>query len=786
LWQTNEVRIFTRYILGEVVSHALIGIAVFTFVIFMRDMARIMELVVRNSAPLPAVLKIFLFTIPTALTVTLPMGVLVGILIGLSRLAADSEVTAMRASGLGAGIFLRVVAVFGIAAWLFAVCNSLWFSPGAARRLARLQEELSRSQVSFEVQPRVFYENFPGYVFYVRDVLSAPGAALWQHIFIADVNTPAAPRVILAEKGVSVAGEQPNTLILHLENAVRHELAPKAEKTERDPDPAKEYDVNTFQKTDFALSLGGGDPKEKRQFPPTPQLKMRELTSLAQHPSPEIALWYGVELQRRLALPSACLVLVLVGIPLGLSSRRGGKSTAFVLTIVLVFVYYLLTLGGVSLARSGRLSPVVGVWMANAVFLIGGAVLLWRVDRTSFELPFRGFFVRARRTQPGAALIRSADAFGRSAMRRRLFSARFPLIIDDYILKGFALYVSLILGGFLVLTLVFTFFELLGDILRNGTPLLVAEYLLHVVPWMLYLLMPLTVLLGVLVTFGVLQRSNEITAMKATGVSVYRIIVPVLVIAGALAGALFFFDQLYLPQSNKRREALRNRIEGRPAQTYLRPDRKWIFGQKNTIYYYQFYDPDRNRFGSFTAFQFDPETFQITKRIHAAQVHWEPDIDTWVFEQGWVRTFRGAAIENYSTFKVTSFDEVTEPPQYFKKELKQSEEMNYEELRRYINDLQQSGFDVSRLRVQLHKKFAYPMITLVMAVLAVPFSLTAGRRGPLAGVAVAVGVAVFYWVLSGLFEAMGNVNQLPPALAAWSPDVIFGLLGGYLILKVPT
>jgi lipopolysaccharide export LptBFGC system permease protein LptF len=129
---------------------------------------------------------------------------------------------------------------------------------------------------------------------------------------------------------------------------------------------------------------------------------------------------------------------------------------------------------------------------------------------------------------------------------------------------------------------------------------------------------------------------------------------------------------------------------------------------------------------------------------------------------------------------------VSEPPTYFKKEVKQSSEMNYEELRRYIRDLQQSGFDVVRLRVQLQKKLAFPIITLVMAVLAIPFSLSAGRRGAITGVAVAVGIAVVYWTVAGLFEAMGNINQLPPVLAAWSPDLIFALIGGYLVLKVPT
>ena len=189
---------------------------------------------------------------------------------------------------------------------------------------------------------------------------------------------------------------------------------------------------------------------------------------------------------------------------------------------------------------------------------------------------------------------------------------------------------------------------------------------------------------------------------------------------------------------------------------------------------------------AFPIFEFDPKTFELHKRIYATRAHWSDTLQKWVFEQGWERSFRGSAIEAYHPFDVETFAELREPPGYFKKEVKQSSEMNYEELRNYIHDLQQSGFDVVRLRVQLQKKFAFPIITFVMAMLAVPFALTAGRRGALAGVATAVGIAVVYFIVSGLFEAMGNTNQLPPALAAWSPDLLFALAGGYMILKVPT
>jgi LPS export ABC transporter permease LptG len=306
------------------------------------------------------------------------------------------------------------------------------------------------------------------------------------------------------------------------------------------------------------------------------------------------------------------------------------------------------------------------------------------------------------------------------------------------------------------------------------------------VPFFLYGIVPLGILMAVLITFGLMQRANEITAMKASGVSIYRVIVPVLLVAVMAAGTLFFSDQFYLPYTNKRQDALRNRIKGKPAQTFLNPSHKWIFGQHSTIYYYDFFDSDRAQFDGLSVFQFDPATFRLTRRIYADRAHWDNHLSRWICTQGWDRQFEGAAIQGFHPFDAVVFDAIAEQPAYFEKEVKQSSEMNYQELQRYIHELQQSGFDVVRLRVQLQKKLAYPMIAVVMAVLAIPFALSAGRRGAITGVATAVGIAIVYTTVSGLFEAMGNISQLPPMLAAWSPDLIFGLVGGYLILKVPT
>lgn len=779
------MRILTRYILREVVSHALIGAAVFTFALFTRDLGRILELVVRNSAPLPSVAEIFFFTVPVALTYTIPMGVLVGILIGLSRLAADSEITAMRASGMGVWTFLRVISIFVLVAWLLALGNSVYLAPRSLAALGKLQDNLKASQASFEVQPRVFYEGFPKHILYVQDVKAMSGGALWKGVFLADLTDPSSPRISLAREGLLVS-QGPDSLDLHLSNGATHETDPK------NPD---QYQISTFQTSDIPIRIPAAQNNREHEPTSLGEIKIADLLRVARTADPVTRRWHLIEYHRRLALPTACIVLALVGIPLGLSSKKGGKSSGFVLTILLVFLYYSISLIGVSFARQGRVSPAAGVWLADLAFLAGGFFLLWQSERRPIELTALRSWIKASKLN--AQALPQNGELSRAPLREsiltrwprrwRLFNFRFPTILDDYVLRNFAFYLTLIVAAFLMLLLVFTLFELLGDIMRNQvSPLTVGEYLLNVVPYFLYNTTPLSMLLAVLVTFGLLQRSNEITAIKAAGISLYRIIVPVLIASTLVAGVLFLSDQIYLPYTNKRQDALRNRIKGKPAQTYLRPDRKWIFGQHSDIYYYQFFDPDRDVFGGVSVFQFDPHTFQITHRITADRAHWSESMGKWVYEQGWERSLSGSAIENYRQFDAATYPELAEAPAYFKKEIKQSSEMSYEELRHYIHDLEQSGFDVVRLRVQLQKKIAYPLITLVMAVLAIPFALSTGKRSAVAGVATAIGIGVVYWTISGLFEAMGNLSQLPPAVAAWSPDLVFGFIGGYLILRMPT
>jgi LPS export ABC transporter permease LptF/LPS export ABC transporter permease LptG len=796
------MRIITRYILREVTSHALLGGALFTFIIFMRDLGKILEFVVRDSASMGDVLRIIAFTLPNALIVTIPMAVLVGILLGLSRLASDSEITAMRASGMGAIDFVRIVSIVSSVALLLGLFNSLYLAPRAAAGLISLGESLKSSQASFEVQPRVFYEEFKNRVLYIQDVSPAAGAALWHHVFLADLTEPTDPHITTADQAVVVNGApntpEAQTIHLHLINGGEHDTS------STDPN---QYNISTFNTTDVPIETDAPeDAHLGRVNTPIQALSLSELWSHAKSTEAtngREASVYRIEFNKRFSYPFACLVLMLVGVPLGISSKRGGKSTGFVLTILLVFIYYFLSSVGVAFAQSGKLSPFLGVWGANLLFAAAGAILLYQMSRGGIALSIFssiGVWLSNLITRlisgKGNGSVTSRGKHDVATLLRQFRSVvriQFPLLLDDYVMREYATNFAIVLGSFSTLFLIFTFFELIGPIFKNRTPLIVVgEYLITLIPYILYNVTPLCALVAVLVTFGSFNRTSELTAMKSSGISLYRIITPVLVVTLLISAGLFLFDEVYLPSANRRQEALLSIIKDKPAQTFSRPDRKWISGQTNNageparIFYYQYFNAETDKFANLTVFEFDPATFTLQRRIFASSASWDPHLNNWVFDSGWQRTFSGETIASYQPFTVSTFPEIKEQPSYFKKEYVPSEEMSYNELSRYIADLRQSGFETQRLNVQLNKKMAYPVITLVMAILAIPFALSMGKKGSLTGIATAIGLAITYWVIALIFESLGNVNTLPAVLAAWTPDLLFGIAGTYLLLRTPT
>jgi LPS export ABC transporter permease LptF/LPS export ABC transporter permease LptG len=776
------MRLLDRYIAREVVSHAVLGLAVFTFVFFVPQLVRLMDLVVRHSGSIWTVCLLFLCTIPPGLGFTFPIGVLVGVLIGLGRLSADSEIVALHASGISLRRLLLPIGIVALVAAGGTLATTFWLSPMALRTAGRLEQQLLSSQAPFAVQPRVFDERFPKFILYVQDVEAA--ATRWQGVFLASsagATSGLIPQsgdhsqqssVTIAEEAQIITNPAQHQIDLHLGSGSTHEY------DQHTPD---QYNVTTFGETDIPVDISGASSPLKNSA-----------LSVAEEPIGALLTDNGpgwrasrVEFQRRIAFPAACLVFALLGVPMGVRPRRGGRAGGLILTLILVGGYYFLFVSGDHLAAQGRISPFAGVWAGNIVAVIIGLIMLARVENIRRPNPvlawFESLWRRMRQPAPAAAVgLRQALAASRAMA--------FPMLIDVYLLQQFFYYFCVLLAAFVLIFDAFTLFDLLGDIARNHVPALtVLSYFRYLVPLMVYQLAPLATLVATLVSLAILAKNNEVIALKASGISLYRLVLPLLLAGLLVSGGLFLLDDTFLPYANQRQDALRNEIKGRPAQTYFEPARQWIFGENSKIYNYELYDSDRQLFGGLNVFELDPATFQMRRRIFATRATWEPSENAWILTGGWVRDFGSdGQVVRYEPFKATTIAELTEPPGYFRREVRQSFQMNWRQLGEYIASLRQAGFDTARLSVQWHKKFAFPMIAAIIVFLGAPFAFLVGTRGAVGGLAVAVGIGVIYWSSAALLEAMGSAGQLPPLLAAWGPDAIFGFLGVYFFLKMPT
>ena len=459
----------------------------------------------------------------------------------------------------------------------------------------------------------------------------------------------------------------------------------------------------------------------------------------------------------------------LIGLALGATNRRDAKLASFVLGIGVIFAYYLLLWFGQSLVKGQRIPSPIAAWLPNLVLGALGVVLFrWRDRVADRPIPIPEALRRriAQRTQ----------AFGHGAL---------PFgILDRYValtylrLLGLS---ALALGGIFYVS---AFIELSENVFKGtGTWSMLGTFFVYTTPQYLYYIVPLSVLLAALVTVAILTKNSELVVMKACGISLYRIAAPM--VAGAVAAGAFLFtlEQTVLGPANRKAQAIRHVLTGGSPETFDVLNRRWVVGQDGAIYHYNYFDPRLRRFDNLWVYEFDKPMRSITQRTFAQQARYAGS--NWNVERGWTRAFdeRG---ESASFNEFASVTRSFEAPEYFSTEPPDPQFMSFTQLRAYTEQLAQSGFDVVRQRVALYRKVSFPFVTLVMTLIAVPFAVTIGRSGAMAGIGVGIGIALAYWTTILFFAAMGSGGLLAPMLAAWAPNLLFGAGAAYLLLTVRT
>jgi LPS export ABC transporter permease LptG/LPS export ABC transporter permease LptF len=783
------LRILDRYIIREILPPFLIWLAILTFFLLIPPILRQAESLVAKGVEWTIVGRVLLTLLPQALGVTIPMSLVLGILVGFGRLSADREFVAIQSCGVSIYQLIRPVAIIAILAAGADAYEMIVALPNGNQTFREITFNVLAGRVQNDIKPRVFFQEFPNRVLYVGDAV--PGG--WKDVFLSDSTQTGHQTVYFAREGRLLVNRAARTVLLELTHGTGHTI------TMTRPD---EYEGDAF--TTRVINLDADTV-----FPRSGPLKgVNEMTISELRASIADDIRRGghgfdqrFAIQQKFSFPAAVIVLALIGLGLGVSSRKDGHLASVVLGIAVIFIFYILLWSFRAAASAGTLMPELAPWVPDIVFAaVGLALLIWRARSADqpirFTIPFAGVFARWRDRDAPAAEPGSRSGYPRPGFVWFTHAALpRPGLLDLYIarryLRIFCLGVVALLGLFYI-----SKFIDVADRLFRGTASLamIMRYFYFETPQYIYWIIPMAGLIATLVTVGIMTKNSELVVIKACGVSLYRAAAPVVLFAVVGSGLLFGLQEQLLALSNREADRLDRQIRGLPPISFGALDRRWTVGQGGDIYHYAFFDPRANQFTDLSTYRLDRSAWRLDSITQSLKVRLVSDSENdgnvarWKGSNGWRRDFAPAAgakeAVTYTTF--TERDITLEPPSYFRTDEPDAEQMTYTQLAGYVVQLQRGGHDVSQYLVSLQRKIAFPFVTLILTLIAVPFAVTTGRRGALYGIGVGIFLAIVYWTMLSVCGAMGAGGLMSPVLAAWAPNIFFGAAAIYMLLTVRT
>jgi LPS export ABC transporter permease LptG/LPS export ABC transporter permease LptF len=781
-------RILDRYIVREILPPFALALLVFTFILMMDPVARIAQPLLSKGAPISVIARALLTLVPQALAVTIPMAFLLGLLIAFGRLSGDSEWVAIQACGVSLARMLTPVLSLALLAWALTGWVLIVAVPSANQAFREIEYRLVAQRVETEIKPRVFFQDFPNLVLYVRDARQdVPG---WSEVFVADTNRAGHPVIYLAHRGRMLLDRARRSVDMVLEDGIRHSVATDASGKEK-------YEANRFDRMVMSLDptsvFPNAGPAKGEAEMTIAELRQRAETIRKEGGSPHNAIWYT---QQKFSIPVACLVFAFIGLGFGVSSSRGGKLAAFTVGIGVIFVYYVLLFMSQSLVKGGRLPAALGPWIPNMI--LGPFGLFVVIRRSRFggrSIPLRlpaSWTERWRKKAPAASAARHEPRVVLVVRLPRLGLPR-PLILDRYVARMYLRIVALTFVSLLGIFYISSFIDLSDKLFKGKASMgMLLSFFWFSTPQFVYYVIPISLLIATLVTIGLLTRNSELIVMRACGISLYRVALPLVAFATLASAVLFGLEERVLAGANRQANQLNLRIRTGSAPTLDILNRRWVVGRNGVIYHYEHFEPRRKELTRLSTYHFDPKRWSLVRRSYVESAAFDKSSLSagrsgagWITRQGWVREVDAAGqVRSFVPFNGRSV--TLEPPDYFGTEQPEAARMTYAGLSRYIAEMRAAGFNVVPLLVDLHQKVSFPFVTIIMTVLAVPFAVTTGRRGALYGIGVGIVLAMVYWTANNLFGAVGAAGLLSPVLAAWAPNILFGAGAAYLLLTVRT
>lgn len=753
------------YILSEFFFVSLAISSITTSLAFAQQFSKYFELVFIPTTPL-AVLKLFWISLlPNIASVTIPMALSIGAVITCSRLSADREFLAFQASGLSRWKLAVPFFTLGLIATCIMAYLSMSLIPSSLRKVKDSRQRLSMKDVGSAIKPKGLVTAIPNVLLFLRDIDKNTG--IWEGVFlISKLAKPDAFRLSLARKGsIAMPTQGSGVLEAHLTDCLSAEYSSIA--SIESATKSKRLVVK------FAIST------ERAEIPsqiPYAEMSFVEISRAAR---PANSIQALTEWHKRLAFPLSGLLLTVASFIIATSVRGKGflpRSRAIVSSLFLSLGYYLIFTVGQNLSLQGTLPAWFAVWGANiSLLLLGGALLT------------KGGFVSMPRfaLRPGLRKSRDAMSLRAELSSRSRLKWRYPApfgLINLLLFASFVRYFLLCAFPLVVILIIFTLFDIIPAASKNQISYsYILSYLLLLTPQLIYISAPFSLLLALLLSFGMLGKTRQTLAFASVGQGKAQLIVPVILIGLVATFLLFYFSNSGLPTLNRLQDARHRTIKGkRSEETVSTLDRNWTYGKNNTIYGYEWLDSN-NTFSGLTSFKIHNDVkLNLNNTNQAIQV----STTLWKTRKGRKETVALNDDLQISPPKEFIFTVIEDGSEIFKPTANESSKIDLKTINESIKRLNSLGLDSYSLRLDLAKRVSFPVSCLTLTLLAIPFVLSSIKRraGTLFYVSIGASVGLIFWLLMNFFEMVGRQRWLPITLAIWAPQIIFGSLGVYFTL----
>jgi lipopolysaccharide export system permease protein len=353
-------RIINRYLMREIVGIFALALSIFTVVLLMGRMVKLMEMVVANGVPLAEVIRLIILLLPSFLVLTIPMAFLLAVLLAFGRLSSDNEITVLKASGISLTALLPPVLLTATGAALLTLYISVVAVPWGNTGFKQMTIDVARKYAASAIRERIFRDDLPNIVLYVDQYDES--RRTMQRVMIQDSRDPERPLTIFAKSGLITTDDVQGVLRILLKNGSIH--------TRQKDD----YRLISFGEYLLTAETGRSTPLVRTEI----DMNIDELYRGSVSPNllPQARLKMATELHSRFAFPFATFVFAILALPLGISSRRSGKGAGFTISILILIVYYVLLSFLRTLAERGGISPALAIWLPNLIFLALGLLLL--------------------------------------------------------------------------------------------------------------------------------------------------------------------------------------------------------------------------------------------------------------------------------------------------------------------------------------------------------------------------------------------------------------------------